>query len=191
MADIQIVELNLRHAPVIAGQDIAEHLVIIMEGKRGIADAAVLDRAVQKFQHAQRLHFFPALAAQRVQKIKVHIGHVQALELLVQQRVHILPGFHLPHGQLGGQLHALAVAVLEDAAHQRLALPIAVGIGRIDIAQPLIDGRAQHSRCARLVQRRGAVGQRHFGQTHHAKAQTGNIKTQIAKGYILHGNALL
>ena len=186
MMDVQIVVLDLGHHPVVAVDNVLKYGIFVVEGEAGILDAPVLDGGIQKFQGAQGLHLFPAILAQGVQQIKVHIGDLELFQLLVQQPVHILAGLHRPAGQLGGQLHALAVAVPQGFAHHQLALTAVIRIGGVHIVDAAVDARADQLDGPGHVDGGFAVLPGHGGKTHAAKAQTGNVKTQGTERYILH-----
>ncbi len=183
---VQVVELNLRQLPVKIVHNLDEHILLIVEGEPGVADAPILQRPLQKAPIVQRLDAVEGVAAEGVHQIKIHIRHIQLAQLLIQQAVHVRVLLHQPLGQLGGQLYLFAVPVLEGQPGEDFALLKMVAVSSIHIVDTPVDGVAQHARGLRPVDAHLALFIGRGGQAHHAKAQPGYVKAQLAKGNVLH-----
>ena len=97
-----------------------------------------------------------------------------------------------PRRQLRGQLHAFAVAVFERLAHPRLAVPLVVVVGGVDVVDTVVDGIAQHARRHGVVDATvvgAAVGALEHRQAHGAEAERRRPPVQPAEAAVLRSPA--
>ena len=135
-------------------------------------------------QHTQPLHLFPGVLVQGMQEIKINEVHIQARQLFIQQAVKIRGFLNFPAGHLGGQADLIPVAILQHLANKALALPLMVGVSRIHIVDPLVNGTAHHRHRQRLIDLAAVLIQNR--QPHGPKTQGGYLPIQRTEFSILH-----
>ena len=143
---VEDVHLHLTHAPLIpVVQDAQERLCVVMEGEAGIAHLALRDSFSIEAFVVQLLHCVHALVVHCVKNVKVHIGGIELFQLLVEKLHHVLMRLDEPDGQLCCQDDLLAVAVLERLADNNFAFAAVIRIRRVDVADAVVDGVANHA----------------------------------------------
>ena len=91
----------------------------------------ILDPKQSPFEpldHPQVAHLGPAVGVpvQPVQQVQIHVVHLQALELLVEQAVAVPQGVDQPAGELCGQLDHIPIRAPERLADDALAVAAVV-----------------------------------------------------------------
>ena len=104
-----------------------------MAGKAEISDASGGLLLPQPVHDAQFLGLLVPGFVQRVQQVKVDVLHPQPLELLFKDALSIGKALAGPQRHLGGQVEAAALPFGNDPAHERLALAVVVGVGRVKV----------------------------------------------------------
>ncbi len=123
-------------------------------------------------------------ASRRVQQVEVD-ARAETLELLVEVAVEVVLLLHLPGGQLGRHLHALAVPVTERPAQPALARAAVVRPGGVDVVHAEVDGAAQHApRLLAVDVLRVVAGER---QAHGAEAEGRGPEVDLTERAVLHG----
>ena len=114
---------------------------------------------------------------------------LQALHLDAQDAVEVRRLLDVPHGHLGGELDALAIAALERLTEPRLAVVLVVHPGGVDVVDPAVDGPVEHLGGERVVDAlevRLAVVVHEHGQAHGAEAESRGPEVELPEVAVLH-----
>ena len=126
-------------------QDAQERFRVVVEGEAGIAHFALRNGVCIEAFVVQLLHQVHTFIVHCVENVKVHIRRVKLFQLLVEELHHVLMRLDEPDGQLCRQDDLLAVAVLERLADDNLAFAAVIGVRRVDVANAVVDGVANHA----------------------------------------------
>ena len=148
---VYVVVLDLAEIPRTACQNLLKDFIIIVEGKADITDLSGLTHGLHERKHIQLFYLFPGFLVQGMQKIKIHMIHSQALQLLVKNSLYILFFLQLPDRKFCGQIEGIPVIFFQYLTHKRLAVSIVIRVSRIDIGNAGLDGCIQHFLCFRLI----------------------------------------
>ena len=183
---VEQVELDLAKVPVVPLDDLSEGVGGSVEGEPRVRNAPVAPGVVEGSKATQALHGFPAFAGEGVEQVEVNGVRLEAPDLLVQEAFPVALGLDKERGALGGELDAPAVAILEGATDERLALAAVVGIGRVHVVDASLDGLVKEPGGPGLVDA-GRVTV-HDGQAHAAKPEDGYRQVgDLGKSPVLHG----
>ena len=92
---------------------------------------------------------------------------LQALQLRIQQRIHILALFHFPAGQFGGERHPIAKA-FQGFSHKNFAFLIVIAVSSIKICNAAVYRTIHHSLSFRTIDGMALAGQNRQAHAPHS-----------------------
>ena len=153
-----------------------------MEGEAQIFDLPLSLQLLQPLHAAHLGHFAEAVPIQGMHQVEVYVVSPQSGQLLTEYPVNILQSVHMPAGQLRGQIIGISVILAHNFPHKGLALPVMIGICRVDIVHPRLDGTIHHLLRLRLTD---FPLSRHR-EAHASKAQKRRLDTQFFQPSLFH-----
>ena len=184
---VHIVDLKLAEIPVARAEDGAEHVEAVVEREAEMADFSGPLHPFAEFHRAEFLQFLPLGCVERVQQIEVYVVGAQPRELLVEHALDVGGRLQRPRGQLGRQKIRVPRVFRQRFAQKRFALPVVVGVGRVQIVDAVLHRQRQQRACRRAVDLPVFVG----GETHTAEAQQRRIDAEVFHAAVFHFHRIL
>ncbi len=193
VVDIDVVVLDLAEAPQVGPfHYFFEGLIVVVEREAKMANPPVGKCAFCLIEQFVPQHDIgPRRPVERVQQVEVDVVGLELGQLLVEEAVKVGRRLHQPDRELGGQLHLVAVTVLQRSAHHQLALAFVVGVRGVNVIDAAIDGKAQHANRFGFIDIWTSALPIVGWESHAPEAQGGTFPIELSKRTILHEAPLL
>ena len=117
-------------------------------------------------------------------QIEVDVVGLKLMKLFLQQCFHVRAIVDVFRGHLGGDGHALAIAVPEGLSQYGLGGPFKVDVGGVQIGHTAVNGAADEADGLLLVD--NAVAGRGSVEAHAAQAKCRSLDPQLSKVAVFH-----